>query len=82
MNSKDVVNVVVTLKPQRVYAAINGALHVGKWKTGNPGENCVTRLEDTSNERLLNAAMCKWSGETHFTTTIQDLYDHSGGYGL
>lgn len=82
LNPEDYVNVVVTQKPQRVYAAVNGVLHVGKWHTVNPGENGVTKIGDTSNERLLNAAMCKWCGETHFTTTVQDLDNHSGGYGV
>jgi hypothetical protein len=82
LKPEDVVNVVVTEKPQRVYAAVNGVLHVGKWRTVNPGENGVTKLDDTSNELLLNAAMYKWCGETHFTTTVQDLDDHSNGYGV
>ena len=92
LNPDDIVNVVVTEKPQRVYAAVNGVLHVGRWCSDvhyshwwynvEPGESGVTRLDDTSNERLLNAAMRKWCGETHFTTTVQDLDNHSGGYGV
>lgn len=82
LDRNSVVNVVVSQKPQRVFAVVNDQMHVGRWKTVEPGENGVTPIDDKSNANLLNAAMMFWSGESHFTTTVQELEDHSGGWGV
>jgi len=77
----DIVNIIVTTKPQRVYAVVKDKMHTGKFKTANPGENAVT-ADEGSNERLLNAALMMWAGQPHFTTTAFELEKHSGGYGI
>lgn len=77
-----IVNVVVTEKPQRVFVVVQDQMHVGKWKTVNPGENGVVALDDKSNQRLLNAAMLSWDGQSHFTTTIAELDKRSQGWGV
>jgi hypothetical protein len=81
LKQTDIVNVVVTTRPQRVYAIVNETMHTGRWKTVQPGEMGVI-ADEGSNQFLLNAAMMTWNGESHFTTTAQELNDNSGGWGI
>lgn len=80
--NEETVNVIVTQRPNRVYAVVKDTLHVGKWSTVNPGENGVTAIKEGSNTRLLHAAMNLWSGREYFTTTVSELKKYSGGYGV
>ena len=82
LKPESIVNVVVTEKPQRVFAVVEDQMHVGKWKTVNFGENGVTPMDEKSNPRLLNAAMLSWDGQSHFTTTVAELDKRSQGWGV
>lgn len=74
----DLVHVIVTERPQRVWVVCNGVVHHAHWRTSESGDR-LRHVE--GNYGLLHAAMLVWCGQSHFTTTFDDVEFRSQGYG-
>lgn len=81
-SNEELVHVVVTEKPQKVWVVFRNKIHYGAWGTVNPGECGVRSADAGSNRSLLNAAMYAWDGTSHFSLPYNELVERSGGWGI
>ncbi len=77
---EELVHVIITQRPNKVWVVFRDKIHYGRWSTGNPGSNNIR--EAIGNASLINAAMYAWDGQQEFTTTYGELLKRSGGWGI
>ena len=74
----DLVYIVVTESPNRVWAAVNGHFHSARFRT----TQTEGQLRDVQgNGDLLNAALLAWEGQDCFVLSFSELEARSQGWG-